>query len=316
MHGNRIAYLDISKGILILFVIWAHVCFYFGDILANPQGFCLFVQKTIPYVFLPYVMPAFFVLHGFYSTPKTSFKEVCTYGLLSLLLPSTMIMGDISFWFTWAMFFALVLDFFFSKLSCSFLKAFLYLFLVPEVGIFLYFHGCNFMYGAYALALLPFLYIGRYLSRILLSKKFGFFCLIAYLICILFFVCKSSFPPYLTGIGLFNFSYISLPVFLILATSGSGALFFISRIVKKNSFLEYIGKNSLLICLIHKSIFAHVSRHFGLDNLLNGINNITISIVVYISFFVFSVFMSIVICRLIMRYCPWIAGKDIIVSKG
>ena len=85
--NDRIKYLDVAKGVLILLLLLWH----FGDVLrrnglddANPYFLPVYIVQPL---FYPFFMQAFFMLSGYCTRFDVSFKMFVVKNLKSLLLP-------------------------------------------------------------------------------------------------------------------------------------------------------------------------------------------------------------------------------------
>lgn len=305
--NNRINYLDITKGLLILEVIFIHEAYYFGNF-PNCTGFSSIVIEFGKYGIFSYFMAAFFILHGYYSNMDKTFNDECIYCIKSLIVPMILVMLYIRFWFCWAMFFSL-LAFNLLKRIKPFQLQLVCVCLLSFLGLWLFYHNLNVLYIAYAFAFLPFLYVGKYFRKLVSNTYVGLSCILIYsIINILYFISRET-PPLVTGIGFFECSILSFPVFYILAITGTGSLIVISRVINSCRPLEFIGQNSLLYCLIHKSIFGHLSPHFNLSSILCFTDNLFLSFTSYILLFIVTIVITTFLIKIINQYFPFIGGK-------
>lgn len=86
---QRLNYIDIAKGILILMVIYNHT-----ENLASASGVHNWVIDIIPNTgfFRPFFMPAFFVIAGYCSNYEKGFKDFIISNAKALLIPAVLLL--------------------------------------------------------------------------------------------------------------------------------------------------------------------------------------------------------------------------------
>lgn len=308
MDNQRCQYLDVAKGLLILEVIFAHVFFfYWGEFRCDVTGLS-FLGKTVVYAYCPYVMAAFFIMYGYYSNHKKTIEEVCKYGVKRLLVPMTIILLGFKFWFCWAMFFSLIFYSIIRRIKPRYLQVFVIV-LLPLMGLLLKEHGLNVIFICQAMVMIPFLYIGEHCRIMVENSIVGVIGGILYLLLSVFFVLNKELSPFV-GDNLFFFSYKNLPLFYILAISGSSALITISRLIGSNNVLEYIGRNSLQYCLIHISISLGIIKFINFVPLVEN-SGCIVYVFLTFSIFIALVLVSTFLCALINKHAPWVMGKGL-----
>ena len=92
---------------------------------------------------------------------------------------------------------------------------------------------------------------------------------------------------------------VSIPESLL----GIGMMLLMCIKIHKNKLLEYIGKNSLLILVLHRWIYQFI------DSLTNRLDFIEIRFVIL---YVGSIIICIVVSPIINRFCPTTVGKKVI----
>ena len=91
MRKERISYIDIAKGILILFLLMGHALLFIRNEGVN-DGFINGFQRLRLYLWTPYYMPAFFVITGFCSNFDNPFPTFLWQNFKTLKIPA-MIFG-------------------------------------------------------------------------------------------------------------------------------------------------------------------------------------------------------------------------------
>ncbi len=293
MEGERTHWVDIAKGLLILLVVWGHL-----DFCANAYaGTSAFAYKGLTnFAFLPFYMPAFFVLSGMCSNFHLPAHLFLYRNFKSLIVPSVLmgcfashwlrlfledglswknflavnyysILMTAGQWFLSALFVAKCLYYFLSRSIQSELKKlkmFLLSIMLLMIGSVMYNRGVlNIWCYQHALMAFPFLVIGRWLhdnSHIVKSSI------------VLFIGGGGILYSYLFGYPFINstphITWHSSLLFLALSLSGSLLIFNLSMVIARNRFLEYIGRHTLTIYLLHYSImifFLKGSVLLGVD---------------------------------------------------
>lgn len=308
MGKQRVKYLDITKGLLILGVIFAHVLYFFWGELFDDRMRLSFLGTIVIYSYSPYIMAAFFILHGYYSRQEKSIEEICKYGIKRILVPMTILLLGNQFWFCWAMFFTIIIYSIIRRIKPGYLQVPV-IFLLSLIGLLLNDMGANVVYICHAMVMVPFLYIGEHCKIMVENSVVGVVGGLLYLLLSIIMFLHKEFPPFI-GAELFFFSYLKLPLFYILAISGTSAIISVSRLIGSSLFLEYIGQNSLLYCLFHISFSLLVLKIVNVTPLIEHASPIAY---VFYSFglFIFLVLVTSVFCALINKYVPWIMGKGL-----
>ena len=91
MAKERLAYIDIAKGVLILFLLMGHALLFIRNEGVNDTFINRF-QQTRMYLWSPYYMPAFFVITGFCSNFHKPFGTFLWQNFKTLKIPA-MIFG-------------------------------------------------------------------------------------------------------------------------------------------------------------------------------------------------------------------------------
>lgn len=334
MEKVRIKYFDIVKGMLILLEMFVHVGLYLGcqGIQSGNNKVFGLIMIYVAFFIISFAMPAFLVLHGYLSTKNRSFSDECKYAAVMLLLPMVLLMIGISFWFCWAMFFALVFYNVIKRVNPLFLRLILCV-LLSLLGIMLSNRGFNILNIDEAMVFLPFLFMGSHCKKICDSNVIGVISAVIYLVFIIYLLPTTSynigefaienspfekmesfdklFPPNISGTGI-AISLREIPLFFILAITGTLALFTFSRFIGSCKPIEFIGRNSLLFLIIHVDLLIIV----GHTNIPEWICSFSDSIGISILLFILSLFIVLLIttigCIFINKFFPWVTGKGLL----
>lgn len=324
---ERIKYIDVAKGILILLVIIHHL-----PQLAKEYGISndfLQLLDAFSNYYVAFFMPAFFIITGICTNfTKLSFVKFVQHQFVTIMLPAfclgavsvwisllakgctipleyckigfrTFIVSGGPFWFLAALFLSKI----FFRIWLIILNKFkidggrLYIIYTTIFCLLLYIIGCicfhnnifNLWRFEYALVLTIFLFIGQLLKMYNLEKIY-LCCGVIYVILI---VCLNVFNwdfPYVTA--RFNTNIVNLLYFIMLAVTGTFLLLYISKRIKVNFLLEYFGKNSLIVYTLHISVLASV---LDVGKVFLGKN------IEYSCFSVFQLCLSVLLLLLLVR---------------
>ena len=296
LEGRKI-WIDILKGLLILFVIIGHTtqnklvtnflssfympCFFIvsGFLMKKTMVIRKFIIKKVKGLLLPYFFFALiWVLFCFLKSFVVESDFNIFRALLSILLPYSGSLGGNAYnlWFLPCLFFAqiLVALIIYGKLILKIVAGIVWCtFLILGICISPY---CSLLYATAVASI--FVGIGFYISNYILSK-----------------LKKGRFPMWAMAVGaamnvgslllneclfktVLEFSAASfgvLPIYILGAIGGS--IFFISITSRLKSVkpLEYIGKNSLIYYALHYEVLAVVG--YIIETFLSGDLLITIS---------------------------------------
>lgn len=290
---ERIRYIDIAKGILIILMIWGHL-----DQLQLQSTFkneFLGWTSTLCRYYNPFYLAAFFFITGYCSDfSKTSheFLKGCAKGLLipniclsiivgvsemvfipdsgktiSLLFENNILYGG--YWFLMALLEAKIVCYYVLKIHKIF-QAILIggLYMVACLLIIHNQHTPNYLYWLHTFILLPFLYMGTLLKKkmeMIMRRYIVIIAFLFYLIsCIVFVGLRGISMPFVNG-GFIMISYKSLFIYPLLVLSGTIIVLSISRWIKKSKILEFIGQQTLSIYCLHYLLLQFFYSVFGLS---------------------------------------------------
>lgn len=312
--NNRIAYLDIAKGILTSLVVFHHIAFQAN--IAGINNGCIQWNFTFLPLYSSWFMPAFFIITGFCSNFLCSYKSfikkniatlfwpmICFYLLVSLFQIGTLtvdrVLKDLSIginWFLVSLFFSKNIYFFLLNYVKRTRCRIICLVALSIAAIFcndINFLNNNWLHYRHALYLTIFLEIGHFLKNnkqlFDIAIKFSW---VAFFV--IFFACQylEIEVPGIAGLWI-NFNVYSLPLHLLMSILGSCMILGLSKQIGNCRPLEFIGINSLVFYLFHA---------FVLGIIVKTVVNIIIDPHNTIEAFIFNstVFVStIIICSLI-----------------
>ena len=345
MEKERLHYVDIAKGLLILMVIYGHV-----DGTATELGFSNAaiddIHKVVN-IFVSFYMPCFFIITGFCSNFGKSFHSFFLSSIKTILLPAfvfsfilsgawnikhienlhefiyKIIFYGGSYWFLSALFLARIVYYVLHRWAHPLFIA-LFCFLSFIAGYFLSSlpQRYELWWFVHALCMLPYLGVGQilkqYWGKIDINKYYLFF-IIAFIF--IFFVTvvlarteilqKDCFfdVPGVTQ-GYINLNKTMLVPLVLLSVLGSLSLLGFSYKVAKNKCFEFLGRNSLVIYCVQgitlSKTMTYISRMWGTGF---GVDYWTTLLLLLLSFFV-----AVLICALIawvmnMKYLRIAIGK-------
>ena len=349
MTNERIPYIDVAKGLLILIVILHHLPYVAVKVGAEDS----FYYETFNYQFLyyTYFMPAFFLITGYCSKQsrefnlgnlvvknlKTIILPAFTLGLLSSciglvgitykqgigVLPIefakavyqnivSIVKNGGNYWFLSALFVSKIMYGIVNY--CVICRGrgrkslfFIYLIFV-FLGYFCFSMGLTEHWAIWhAFMLCIFLFCGQLLREFGISKKMSVGCITLFVVVTFFYVVilnRLSLPK-ITSTIVIN-SWREVPVFLILSFTGSVMIMTISRLINENSYLQFWGRNSLIVYGIHWAILFKLYRivlpYIGY--------NVMLSLLTYIGvFFATQLVVYIFIKMLNLPYVRYSIGK-------
>lgn len=285
---ERLHYIDLVKGILILMVAYGHV----GYQICHNDGYDnVFMGKLgdISNVWVAFYMPAFFVITGMCSHFNKPLKPFLISQFKSLIIPAFTLalivnaLGSLftdrdfylgikvflkgnSYWFLFSLFVAKLiyycLDKYIRKMkNIVFVALVLYLLFVMVHNYLP--QAPNYWCWIHALGLTPYLALGQILKKydVLNKKQIVYISGGAYLIVLAIFLFFDIKIPRITG-GIYVPVAQLIPC-LILSITGSITVLNICKQIANVNWLECLGKHSLVIYCIHEGLIAIVSPWFG-----------------------------------------------------
>lgn len=291
---QRIHYIDVCKGTLILIVILHHI---FG--LMREYGYLSQDTKYLEKIYVPFFMASFFVVTGFCGNFNKEFKPFLIKNIKSLMIPgvcffimlrTTELAVDLNVnflsickvfvkllfkggpWFLVSLFISKILIWFVQnkiKHKPAQLGVGCLCLIIASIA-----KTCNVpeLWSLYhALGMAVFLLIGIMMRNVVINRWIFICSLLIYIIYITTLIFYELHLPRITS--RFSLYPYETPFFIIGAVSGTWIIWYICKFINKNIILEYLGKNSLIIYLTHwviiKSIIIYSQRYcwdVGLSN--------------------------------------------------
>ena len=278
---KRLEYVDVAKGLLIAFVFLGHMAKSL-----NPDGtdeFLSMFTRVRGYLWTAYYMPAFFVITGFCSNFSKPFKLYFVSNVKRLIIPAIVLVFPISiaelffhkvnlngfliqvfltsFWFLRSLFISKIIFYFIYKFTKYDWQR-----IVVSLSLFalgLYLHEFVFVSDRFnvlhSLLLLPFLELGVLLKGVE-NNKIYLGSVIVYCLTVLFLLLTNKTVPSITFALKLQFE--SAVPFLLLSSTGSVSILWISKIVGKSTVFQTLGKHSLVLYCLHVQFYFYFSRLF------------------------------------------------------
>lgn len=326
---ERLPYIDIAKGLLILMVVWGHyelmlrLCFKVTDPVIDRFD-------SVEDLWVSFFMPAFFLITGYCSNFNKPFKVFAKNTAKIILLPALIINYSIFFvrhlywdygfvWVVKTMVKNLLLsgtnDWFLTSLFLSrlaiwgilkikrtaFQASIAAMAMICGVALQDY---CQFIpeiwYFKHALMMLIFLWVGAKMKITSYPPRLSI--LYPILLCLLL-IFHISIPYITNGV---HVPFLLTPVVFLLAISGSLLILQISKRIRVNAVLQYLGRNSLIIYLVHFSFYE-----LYLSLVINWFDKSTlISTVLFFGVVIANVLSCCIVAKLLnTKYTKWILGK-------
>lgn len=323
VEQTRYNYIDIIKGLLIFIVIIHHII---G--LMNNYGYPILILEKL---YVPFFMPAFFVVTGFcsnFNKPKSVFLKT---ELKRLLIPSVcffiinrffimLIDGTLTSynvfkygaklilsggsWFLIALLVSKMIYYFinskFNKKKCMILST---------VGLGIASLACwigifEVWYIWHALGLMIFISVGQILKKIKITLVHFIFAAVTYVCYVMILVLFDIHIPRITS----QFSMYPWEIlhFFVGAVSGTIIVWCVGIVIHKNKILEYFGKNSLVVFLTHWIILKAIIS-VATDTNINYILSPYVFLI--ITFIVICAICALLVELINMKYFKWMIGK-------
>lgn len=285
MAKERIHYLDVAKGIMIMLVMLYHLYQYGRHYDTSVVNNGLGIAKEF---WLPFFMSVFFVITGMCSNFSKPFLSFAISNFKTLVLSAMMVMlvfcsfvnileGNLTIekeivlvkliikdlgvcWFVTALFIAKMIFWFINAKSKTIehTDTFIWIssLLVFIIGYILYLHDGGTGWIGYKNALMmvwcfPF---GILIKRVQIPMGGVVLLLFLYVTtCVLFIVNNERIPFIAVDT---HIPLVTLIPFLLLASTGSYLLLYFSKIIGKCEIVEYIGRQSLVIYMTHCGIYG------------------------------------------------------------
>lgn len=327
---QRIEYIDIAKALLILCLLYGHMF-----MIARFQGYNDNVNtfaKSFVRLYATFFMQSFFIITGLCSSFNTDFKPFLWKNTKTILIPGitltilnrylyNLLPGnpfeytpsviewfiDGGPWFIIALFSCKIIYWFIYKLKIK--KQLILVGGGYLLGLMIcsFFGTPNYLCYQHTLLMLPYLCIGclakQYIDRI--NHVIPIIGLVGIAVLIIEFVFELPMPIHDYSIGV---SIKSFPLHIVNVLMGTAFIFWISKLININSFMQLIGEGTLIIYLLNECILK------AIINLLSPIycaTNTASLVLFYSLVYVLLVLSFVVLIKLIYssKYLSWIVGK-------
>lgn len=334
MSKQRLGYIDIAKGVLILFLLMGHALLFIKNEGVN-DSFIDGFQRTRVFLWTPYYMPAFFVITGFcsnFSKPfptflwqniKTLKIPAIIFGTLLVLVTMTShhtlsasgILKHLAFcwvnsglWFLDALFISKLLYWCINRWCRGEAMAFISSIVLLIAGFLYYRYITKEDYGclAHALLMTIFLFVGHWLKKrqdAILKLKPILMFLGVYVIAAVIVNHLGVSMPYITH--KIRMDWVSLVPFICLSISGSIVIIYLCQVIGRCKWLQWIGENSLVFYMFN-TLALNVSIKF----LAKYMNSHIACIGLYIATMLLTCLILTVITKIInTKYLKFTLGK-------
>ena len=274
MNRVRLHFIDVAKGIGIILIIGLHTSFHY-EWMINFEMPLFFILSGIffkPYpdgnfkIALVKMVNTLIVPYLFFEAPKfiydtAFFIKHRDIGLINSIINSSV---PTTTWFLLSLFEAWLLCQLFTRLTDDKLKLSFAGILCAVLGYAMWkFNIPNFLFIGASLTLLPYLVFGyicrESIIRIYPKALVAIIGLIGLLMCYLLTILCNGVVQYRSN----TFDSMPLLIAILCAISGSLGIIFISKLINQNKYLEYYGKNSLIILGSHLYFVTAISRMFS-----------------------------------------------------
>lgn len=329
--AKRLPYIDVYKGILIILVVWSHLGNGLNKILPSPSEAIMCID-SMEMFWLPFFMPAFFVITGYCSNFNKKFKEYFLSNLKLLIIPAMitcLIVGWIYHvqhgewglsilrpspsrlllqgggnWFLPALFVSKMIYYFVNKIASLKIQTVVVL-LLSFFGVILFVEFpfvINVWFFKHGLVLLYALHLGAFLKgkNTSIAEKIGLLYIALWLV---FFLFDLNIPFVSHR---FEVSMLNYPLLLLFSVFGYFMFLFLSKCVYSNSILEYLGRNSIVIYLTQGILYSLLNPLF----VAYFCGNFVIEILLGLLLIVINISIGCLISWFLnLRYLRWTLGK-------
>lgn len=314
-----------------LFVIYGHI---YARSQCPDNNFISIIRSSIN-SFIPFYMPCFFVITGLCSNFNKPLKQIIWTGIKTILLPSyfislllllpnfsieniynlikSIILWGSGYWFLTALFVSRIIYCILIKYANKYVG-------IISLALFLFGYALQlirpqqyFWWFDHALLLTPFLYLGHLVKS---NDKYNaktpllyFSTLIVTVFAAHYEILRIDYFYHVPAItqALINLNLSMIIPSILLSVSGSLMLLYVAKRINQNIFLEYLGRNSLIVYCLHGAIMAKLFSCFK-DTLLNN-NFYSSAIIVLFVFSLTIIIASIAAYILNMKYLKFLVGK-------
>lgn len=278
---ERLNYIDVIKGVLILIVIIHHIPDVSRDLSLSDSVSWLGSAQLL---YVGFFMTAFFIISGMVSNFNKPFCAFCIASFKGLMIPSFFVgfIFNLSYlhyngshfdlceylkhfiynggaWFCAAMFISRIIYWRLVNFHIETRSRIICLFILSIIGALAYSYNIIEIWSLWhALSLTVFLEVGAQMKKLTITRKMAIFCSIMYICLVIISYILGYKIPRISMSFMYNvFQIIPGIIFSILATI---PIIYMAKYITQNGYiassklyllLVYIGKGSLLIYLSH-----------------------------------------------------------------
>lgn len=285
---DRLHYIDITKGLLILMVAYGHVYYTICHNYGFNNAYMTMIHN-VSNAWVAFYMPAFFVITGMCSNFNKDIKSFVYSNMKTILLPAftlgliihaigwiladkdfyiglKVFLKGVSYWFLFALFVAKTIYYILNRYMSSLKKisiATIALYCIFGIVHEYFPNFPNYWCWIHALGLIPFLTLGQILKKqnVLENKKSVAILGSAYLIILVLYIFLGIRIPRITG-GIY-LPIIQLFPHLLLSATGAILILAICKFICHAQWLESLGKHSLVIYCLHEGMLSIIGSMIG-----------------------------------------------------
>lgn len=338
MASERLNYIDVAKGLLILCVVFGHIYGHSKSI----DNITVDYFHRISNLYISFYMPCFFLITGYCSNFNKKLNTLFTSSFKTIAFPGIIfsifffllerkydvasfchLIKGISFyggsyWFLSALFVARILYGLIYKWvgGCRMYYVCILSFVLGFILSTLP-HKYEFWWFYHAVILMPYLGLGQYLKK----KEYcfddlGIICpiyILLYMTTIVlahYGILKIDYFYHCPGITqmFINVNLSMLLSLIVLSIFGSVLTITISKLIYKNTLLEFFGKNSLIIYCVHGFVLNKLFSLIGA--VITSETAIITAIILFVAGFIFTMLIVSGIVYIInQKYLRILIGK-------
>ena len=296
MAKQRIKYIDVAKGILIVFVCLGHITGIAEEYGGVHHNYFSHTGFLLSKLYTPFYMQAFFFITGLttnFDKPfvvfiKQNFKRLIipyiSFSILYALFNKFFFGHDLlftemdgenlfflieSYWFLSVLFISKILFWFICKISNQIIELILCL-VIFLIGLsfsayYLKWNGTshwhNYFHYRCALMILIFIWTGHFFKQHPSSVFTKIYATVLYMMIL---IGSYLFHYSLPSVGHnTTLAYHQIPFHILIATLGSFFVLYLSKILENNKYLQECGKQSLTIYTTHYLVLEVLAYTFG-----------------------------------------------------
>lgn len=277
--GKRISYLDVAKGFLAILVVYYHLPQMYERFLCMHNLTIMWIEGH-NYIIAAFFMQAFFFITGMCSRFEGPFLPFLWKNIKTIIIPAislTLILqfslGNFhiinflkqaifyggTFWFLTALFYSkLFVKLFIDYIPSVYIR---YLLLIGLLILGVILNNIkpfpNLYYHQQTFTCAIFVALGYSLKRVLNFKIMVIGCFLYIITICLLILFKINIPTVTLGIHL---RLTEIPLYLLLACSGTLLILLISKLIDSNKVLEFIGKQSLILYCLQTPVIIFIEK--------------------------------------------------------